>query len=540
MIDTSRMSIVSKYTRYYPKVINGIFYVYILSRLINVFSLKDSFKIISKYFRSFYGFKMSMNKIKKFKPFMNYTIEEINSLIDSYKDFDFKSQKFHKRKIFYIHLSDEKQKEIDKLHNRELYEHYCDIREIKTGYRDTFSNPEVVKNIIQTNIKKYGVRSTGQLDWVIKKQQETNIEKYGVKSQLCIKENRNSSLNSKIKEINTYPCFEPDKDYLETFITEDGFDIKKCAKALKTYEETVQKLKKKYKINVKNIQYTLQTQRKIFKNIKVQNKFLNFRLNKKELDIYIPDYNLAIEYDGLMYHSEGNSERPMFKNKEKSYHLKKTELCLENNIQLFHIFEGEDLDLWLSMINSKLGLNNKIFARKCIIKELKSKETEEFLNHNHLQGFCQAKINVGLFYEDELVSVMTFSKPRFNKKYEYELIRFVSKRNYTVVGGASRLWKYFVNKYNPNSVITYANRRFSNGEIYKVLNFKYIGYTQPNYFYFKINENILYSRVKFQKHKLKDILDVYDEDLSEAENMFNNDYRRIYDCGNLKFEWIKI
>ena len=219
--------------------------------------------------------------------------------------------------------------------------------------------------------------------------------------------------------------------------------------------------------------------------------------------------------------------------------LQRTELCLENNIQLLHIFEGEDLDLWLSMINNKLNLNEKIYARKCIIKELNSQDTIEFLNENHLQGFCRAKINVGLFYNNELVSLMTFSKPRFNKNYEYELIRFCSKRNTSVIGGATKLWKYFVTKYNPNSVITYANRRFSNGEIYKTLGFTFLEKTSPNYFYFKPNEFILYSRVMFQKHKLKDILEIYDENLSESENMFNNNYRRIYDCGNLKFIYNK-
>ena len=281
------------------------------------------------------------------------------------------------------------------------------------------------------------------------------------------------------------------------------------------------------------------TQQFIFDSINVENKIFNDRHLGKELDIYLPKYNLAIEYDGLMFHSEGKFIHSKFNGPDKKYHLEKTELCLKNNIQLLHIFETEDLDLWLSLINSKLGLNNKIFARKCIIKELKSKETEEFLNFNHLQGFCQAKINVGLFYEDELVSVMTFSKPRFNKKYEYELIRFASKRNYTVIGGASKLWKYFVNKYNPKSVITYANRRFSSGDLYYKLGFTFLEKTSPNYFYFKTNDRKLYNRIKFQKKNLKNILEVYDENLSEAENMFNNNYRRIFDCGNLKFIYNK-
>ena len=212
--------------------------------------------------------------------------------------------------------------------------------------------------------------------------------------------------------------------------------------------------------------------------------------------------------------------------------------CESKGIQLFNIFEHEDLDLWLSMINTKLNLNKKIYARKCIIKELKSQETKEFLDYNHIQGYISSKVNLGLYFEDELVSVMTFSKPRFNKNYEYELIRFCSKRNTSVIGGASKLWKYFVTKYNPKSVISYANRRFSNGEIYSKLGFELIGKTEPNYFYFKMSTTQLYSRVKFQKHKLSKLLDNFNPELSETENMFNNNYRRIFDCGNLKYLYI--
>ena len=134
---------------------------------------------------------------------------------------------------------------------------------------------------------------------------------------------------------------------------------------------------------------------------------------------------------------------------------------------------------------------------------------------------------------------MSFSKSRFNKNIEWELLRFCTKINTQVIGAASKLLSYFIKNFNPNSIISYANRRWSNGKLYEKLNFKYIGATKPNYFYFIPNENILYSRVKFQKHKLKDILPVYDYSLSETINMYNNGYRKIYDCGNLKYIWKK-
>ena len=377
----------------------------------------------------------------------------------------------------------------------------------------------------KTCLERYGVNSYLGTEEFKNISKQTHLEKYGV-------ENPNQRHFKNICDLN-------EEFFRNNFIKDNRFLVDECSLYFNFSYSAADDYKEKFNITELNKSSHLKTQQYIFDSINTENKFFNDRHLIKELDIYIPDYNLAIEYDGLMYHSEGYSEYPMFKNTEKTYHLEKTELCLNNNIQLFHIFEGEDLDLWLSMINNKLGLNEKIYARKCIIKELKSQETVEFLNENHLQGFCQAKINVGLFYNNELVSVMTFSKPRFNKNYEYELIRFCSKRNTSVIGGATKLWKYFVTKYNPNSVITYANRRFSNGEIYKTLGFELIGKTEPNYFYFRGRSRELFSRVKFQKHKLKELLDVYDENLSEAENMFNNNYRRIYDCGNLKFEYRK-
>ena len=430
-------------------------------------------------------------------------------------------------------------------------ENYNNLDKIKQtnieryGVENVFELEFFQKNAEETKIKKYGNKNYNNFE----KTKRTNKDRYGVESytqtdeykQKCRNTNnskykRNSSTQVHFKNFENL-----NEDFVKkNFIKDSRFLIDEFSEFFNIINRTTSlRYKKIFNISEPNKSNYLKTQQYIFDSIDTENKIFNDRHLGLELDIFIPDYNLAIEYDGLMFHSEGNSKYNMFNNTEKSYHLKKTELCLKNNIQVFHIFEGEDLDLWLSMINTKLNLNKKIYARKCIIKELKSQETKEFLEYNHIQGYISSKVNLGLYFEDELVSVMTFSKPRFNKNYEYELIRFCSKRNTSVIGGASKLWKYFVTKYNPKSVISYANRRFSNGEIYKTLGFTFLEKTSPNYFYFKEREHELFSRVKFQKHKLKDILDIYDENLSEAENMFNNGYRRIFDCGNLKFEYKK-
>lgn len=263
-------------------------------------------------------------------------------------------------------------------------------------------------------------------------------------------------------------------------------------------------------------------------------------LNGLELDIHVPQRKFAIEYDGIAFHSFGKSTHSPFNNYKdeplnKNSHLIKTELCEDLDIQLFHIFSSDNQDIWNSMISNKLGLSRKIPGRKTIVKEVPNKDAKDFQIENHLQGFVNSSIKLGLYYEDELVSLMTFGKSRYTKTAEYELIRFCSLRNTTVQGGASKLLKHFEKTYNPKSIVSYANRRWSTGNLYNQLGFELSHVSPPNYFYFKLNENILHSRVKFQKHKLSGILDNFDPSKTESENLYDNNYRKIYDSGNLVY-----
>ena len=129
---------------------------------------------------------------------------------------------------------------------------------------------------------------------------------------------------------------------------------------------------------------------------------------------------------------------------------------------------------------------------------------------------------------------MTFGKCRFNKKYEWELLRFCNKLGYHIPGGASKLLTYFERTYKPKSLISYADRRWSQGKLYRALGFNLDHVSEPNYWYFN-NIFSLESRIKYQKHKLKDILEKFDPNLTEVENMIMNGYHRIFDCGNLVF-----
>lgn len=247
-----------------------------------------------------------------------------------------------------------------------------------------------------------------------------------------------------------------------------------------------------------------------------------------EIDIYIPEKNLAIEFNGLYWHSSYDKESD--KNL-KNYHLDKTEKCESIGISLLHIFESEWNDnqlIWKSMIKHRLGLSKKVFARKCIVRDITVFEANEFCINNHLQGRANASFAKGLYYNDELVQVATFSKPRYNKNYDLELIRLCSKIDLCIVGGASKLTKGL-------SFISYGNRRWCSNlsNVYDSIAIR-VGISDPCYWYIK--NGTLYHRSSFMKHKLKNVLDIFDPNLTEAENCFNNKLRRIWDCGNLIYK----
>lgn len=250
-----------------------------------------------------------------------------------------------------------------------------------------------------------------------------------------------------------------------------------------------------------------------------------------EIDIYSASMKIGFEFDGVFWHSYNRRE-----NASEIYrHFNKRTLCEQAGIDLFQIWENEwtyKNNIIKSMITNKLGkIVNKIGARACDIKELTSNEFNEFMQENHLQGTLGTRTRYGLVDKNgKLVCAIGLNR---HQKYDYEITRLATLLNYNVIGGATKLWSHFLKIYNPKSVLSYANRRYSNGSIYKRLGFKLDGITPPGYYYTKGDK--IFSRVHFQKHKLSNILSAFDPNLSEPQNMFNNKYRRIWDSGNYRF-----
>lgn len=251
-------------------------------------------------------------------------------------------------------------------------------------------------------------------------------------------------------------------------------------------------------------------------------------ISPKELDFYLPEHNIAIEVCGLYWHSTQI-------NKDK-YHINdKYKQCKELGIQLITIFEDELLskrEIVYNRLRSILKLSPaEIYARQCYIKPINSRQGIDFLNANHLQGSGRNTMYIGAFYRDDLVAVMSFAKPNVSKgqaKTQWELNRFASIDN--IPGVASKLFKFFERQYNPETVVSYADLRWSNGALYKQLGFVYSHTSKPNYWY--VIRQTRKHRFNYTKQKL---LDKYlNEDPKQTEEQIaeNNNLYRIYDCGN--------
>ena len=250
-----------------------------------------------------------------------------------------------------------------------------------------------------------------------------------------------------------------------------------------------------------------------------------------ELDILIPEKHVAIEFNGDYWHSEASG-------KGEKYHSNKTEMCAEHGIKLVHVFEHDwdkKQEIVKDMLGSIIGVGQRrIFARKCVVKNIKSNVSNEFLEANHLQGGDKSSVRYGLYHGDELVSVMTFGKPRFNKNHDWELIRFASKIGTQVIGGASKLLSAF-RKENKGSVVSYADRSHSDGNVYEKMGFNLVGVSKPNYVWLN-KEGVMLTRYQCQKHRLASVLgDGFNENESETENMKRNGWIKVFDCGNLVY-----
>ena len=260
-----------------------------------------------------------------------------------------------------------------------------------------------------------------------------------------------------------------------------------------------------------------------------------------ELDIYIPELNLGIEYNGSAFHATIGGA---FKDKPKTYHRDKFLLAKKQGIHLINLF---DVDWENNQEKIKNYLKDlivppvKLYARKCKLQKITKKEANEFFDSYHLQGKTNSSsINYGLFYQNELVSVMGFGNVRYHKKSdEYELYRYCVKSSYTVLGGAQKLLKHFEIEYAPKKLVSYSNNDYFTGKIYEQLGFVFVKQCPLSYFWFYKNQEIKREACQVKKLKVK-----YPELYKQTQSAKNKeDYimselgaKKVYRAGNTRWE----
>lgn len=271
-----------------------------------------------------------------------------------------------------------------------------------------------------------------------------------------------------------------------------------------------------------------------------------------ELDIYLPDYNFAIEVNPTVTHNSsfGFKKDPHGSPLPKDYHKRKTDMCECKNIQLLHIF-GYDWSYRKDIIKSIISFHihkykYRVYARKCDIRQVDSQISKKFLNTNHLQGSVNSSIQYGLYYENELVSLMCFCKPRktmgstvkASTHTTYELVRFCNKLNMDVVGGASKLFKTFLQNVHCDRVISYSDRAHFSGNLYSALGFTLDHVISPGYVWVNCKDDTAYHRINTQKKNLVKFLHDDAIDLSQTEKQIMEDhgYAQVFDSG--KIAWV--
>lgn len=419
----------------------------------------------------------------------------------------------------------------------------------KRGKDSHLSDPTIREKIKKTNIKRYGSENANQSELVKQKTRNTCRVKYGTNSWLAsdaakqlssqrisdplVRKKASTTLvkNWLIRRLNEISSVATPLFNLDQWAGSRTVHLFKCVKCNIKFEGWL-----KDGVDPRCFVCNPRTISSIQKQVIdwLSELSINYQVNDRkilgglELDIVCGD--VAFEINGCYWHSKH----------DKNYHAQKSKMAAERGIRLIHLFEDEieqKPQIIKSRIAALFGKQEKVMARKTQVVQIKSVDARTFLNVTHWAGAGPgASVYYGLFEDKTLISVMSFGKPRWDKEYEWEILRFSSSKN--VVGGASKLFSAFIKDKSPSSVMSYSERRWNwDDAVYRHLGFSMIKSTPIGYWYVgDKNKWTRESRMKFQKHK---ICTAENAHLDEEEIMKHNGYSRIYDCGNLKWGWNK-
>lgn len=397
--------------------------------------------------------------------------------------------------------------------------------EKRYGVDNFAKSPGFKQKYQQTCQERYGVSNASQLDWVKTKINQTHQQKYGRKrySQIHIppdiidlkndiQEMRRWYFDLKMPVIEIAKVLGISNSQLSVHFKENlGIDITR------------------HRVSLVERQITEYIRCLGISDIETSNREI---IAPKEIDIVLPGHGIGIEVNGLAWHSE-------LRGKDRYYHANKTRAAAAQGLRLIQITDWEwnnRQEIVKSRLGALLGKNRRIFARNTKVKVLTAKAANQFTAETHIQGTCPHQLALGLVAQDQLVAVMTFGRPRYNRSFQWELLRFSTQLNTNVVGGAGKLFAQFCRDQSPDTVISYCDLRWNLGGVYEALGFQRRSQSGPNYWYTRGYDSFE-NRMRYQKHRLAKLLENFDPSLTEWQNMIANGYDRFWDCGNAVYAW---
>lgn len=439
----------------------------------------------------------------------------------------------------------------------------------KYGHRRATSLPSTKNKVKQTNIERFGCAAPLQNDILKEKSKQTCLEKYGVEyfiNSSDFKDKTKNTLNTKYNVDNVFQLDNIKEKSRQTCLEKYGTEYAAQSEIIKEkikntnitkygYDNPVKSIEIMNKIRNTNlekygVEYYCLTQDCVSSNNGNNSKpnilfekLLDKNNIKYEREFNIDNYrydfkvgDILIEIDPSITHNSSFGIRgrdPL----NITYHKNKSKTANDNNYSCIHIFDWDDQNKIINILKQK----KTIYARNCKIKEIDNDECSNFLNKYHIQSSINKKsINIGLFYNDILISVMTFGKPRYNKNYEYELLRLCFHPDYKITGGSEKMFSYFINKYNPSSIISYCDNSKFNGSVYTKLGFDLLIANKPSKHWYNLKtKKHITNNLLLQRGYDQLFCTSFGNGSSNDDLMKQSGFVEIYDCGQSTYVWKK-
>ena len=410
----------------------------------------------------------------------------------------------------------------------------------KYGVEYSFQANEVKEKIKQTNLDKYGVDNPSKSEVIKQRIVESNRKNLGVDYPMQSKDVMNKTRVTSLEKYGTeYPN---QSDIVKSKIeatTLEHYGVSRVCKLDEFKQKVIETNRERYGVDYTCLVFSGKYKgndssynRSFAKllddnNISYEREFV---LEKYSYDFKVG--NTLIEINPTATHN--THFNPYGKNRiDVNYHRDKSKLAKDSGYSVMHVFDWDDIDKVVQLLKTR----ETVYARKCDIRVVSDVDTNNYLDMYHLQGTCRGqKIRLGLYYNNQLVSLMTFGKSRFNKNCDYELLRYCS--HYNVVGGANKLFKYFVDTYKPNSIVSYCDTSKFSGKVYADLGFTLSKKNSPRKHWYSMKEKrhitdgLLLSQGYDRLFK-----ENHGKGTSNEELILARGYLPVYDCGQSTYIW---